>query len=412
MRSGTACRPSPLPRFFNASNHQSRMLTRNESHQRIARFQERLAGQGVHAALLLMPIDIYYFTGTRQNSALLIPAEGDATLLVRKSLSRARAESPLGDIRPFPSSRELPAVFGDACVTIGLTFDAVPIQQQAFYSKVLPGRSFVDISMHLREVRSVKSAYEIEQLGRSAALLATVFAQVPQFLKAGIRELDLAAEMEHRLRKAGHEGYVRMRSFNQELFGGMAVSAGAATYGFFDGAVTGKGLSAASPQGASLDPIVSNEPVLVDFAGVVNGYIADMTRIFVIGSLDPELKRAFDVSLEIQEAVRRAMLPGAICEEVYLQAAAHAESAGLGGNFMGMPGEQSRFVGHGVGLELDELPVLAQGFRMPLQAGQVVAVEPKFVIPGKGAIGIENTFVVTERGGERLSPFPDDIVYL
>jgi Xaa-Pro aminopeptidase len=87
-----------------------------------------------------------------------------------------------------------------------------------------------------------------------------------------------------------------------------------------------------------------------------------------------------------------------------------AENAGLGGSFMGMPGEQSRFVGHGVGLELDELPVLAPGFAMPLIVGQVVAVEPKFVIPGKGVVGIENTFVVTEHGGERLSDLPDGIV--
>jgi len=110
--------------------------------------------------------------------------------------------------------------------------------------------------------------------------------------------------------------------------------------------------------------------------------------------------------------VRNAMVPGAICEEVYQQAAAMAEDTGLGGNFMGMPGEQSRFVGHGVGLELDELPVLAQGFAFPLQKGQVVAVEPKFVFPGKGAIGIENTFAVTENGGERLTELADEIVVL
>ncbi|NTV02731.1 MAG: aminopeptidase P family protein [Chlorobiaceae bacterium] len=388
------------------------MLTRNESYRRIVRLQERLAGQGVHAALLLMPIDIYYFTGTRQNSALLVPAQGEATLLVRKSLSRARAESPLGDIRPFPSSKELPAVFGDVQATIGLTFDAVPIQQQAYYSKVLPGRNFVDISMMVREIRSVKSPAEIELLRKSASLLSSVIAQVPQFLKAGMRELDLAAEIEYRLRKAGNEGILRMRAFNQEIFAGMAVSSGAATYGFFDGPVTGKGLSSASPQGASLEPVRANEPVLIDVPCVLNGYITDMTRIFVVGSLDPELQRAFDIALEIQEAVRRAMVPGAVCEEIYLQAAAIAEKAGLGGNFMGMPGEQSRFVGHGIGLEVDELPVLAQGFKMPLHAGQVIAVEPKFVIPGKGAIGIENTFVVTEEGGERLSDFPDDIVFL
>jgi len=388
------------------------MLKRTEIVERIERLQARLGASGIQAALLLMPVDIFYFTGTRQNSALWVPASDEPVLLVRKSLVRARAEGLIGDIRPFPSSKELSALLGSEGDTVGMTFDAVPVAQQAWYAKVLPGRSFVDITMIVRELRSVKSSAEIELLRHSAGKLVSVFREVPDFLKVGMREVDLAAEVEFRLRRIGHEGYVRMRAFNQELFGGMAVSGGAASYGFFDGAVTGQGLSSASPQGASLDAIRENEPVLVDFAGVFNGYIVDMTRMFVIGSLDAELRRAFDVSLEIQEAVRRAMVPGAIGEQIYRQAAAMAEAAGFGGNFMGMPGEQSRFVGHGVGLELDELPVLAQGFAMPLQAGQVVAVEPKFVIPGKGAIGIENTFVVTENGGERLTELSDEIVTL
>ena len=381
-----------------------------ELQQRVSRLQEKLRGKGVHAALLLMPVDIYYFTGTRQNSALWIPADGQPMLLVRKSFVRARQESPIADIRPFPSSKDLPAILGEAYVTIGMTFDAVPVQQHVYYSKVLPGRNFVDISMIVRELRSVKSPAEIELLRFSAEKFSSVLREVPTFIREGMRELDLAAELEYRLRRIGHEGFVRMRAFNQEICGGVAVASSATSYGFFDGPVSGKGLSSASPQGASFDEIRPHVPILIDFVGVFNGYMVDMTRIFVIGSLDPELQRAFDVSLDIQEAVRQAMVPGAICEEIYRQAAAMAESAGLGGCFMGMPGEQSRFVGHGVGLELDELPVLAPGFTMPLIAGQVVAVEPKFVIPGKGVVGIENTFVVTEHGGERLSDLPDGIV--
>lgn len=389
------------------------MLTRTESQERVVRLQTRLAAAEVQAALLLMPSDIYYFTGTRQNSALWVPVEGSPVLLVRKSLVRARDEGTIDDIRPFPSSKELSGLLGRAGDTVGMTFDAVPVQQHGWYSKVLPGRSFTDISMIVRELRAVKSSAEIDSIRYSAEKLIAVFREVPTFLKAGMRELDLAAEMEYRLRRSGHEGYVRMRAFNQELFGGMAVSAGgSSSYGFFDGAVTGKGLSSASPQGASREVIRENEPVLIDFAGVFEGYIVDMTRIFVIGTLDPELQRAFDLSLAIQEAVRQAMVPGAICEEVYRQAAAMAEEAGMGGNFMGMPGEQSRFVGHGVGLELDELPVLAQGFAMPLQEGHVVAVEPKFVLPGKGAIGIENTFAVSAEGGVRLTELSDAVVTL
>jgi Xaa-Pro aminopeptidase len=380
--------------------------------QRVTAMQSQLQAKGVDGALFIFPIDVFYFSGTRQNSTLWIPAVGEPVLLVRKSLSRARAESVLTDIRPFPSSKEFPALFGDAVQKIGFTYDVAPAQQLNYYTKLLPGREFVDISAANREVRSVKSSFELEQMRISGSALSSVFAQVPGFLKEGMRELDLAAEFEYRLRKAGNEGYVRMRAFNQELFGGLALSAGAASYGFFDGAVTGRGLSNASPQGASLQVIGRNEPVFLDYTGVFNGYITDMTRMFVIGTLDPELQRAFDLSLEIQAQLQRALKPGAICEELFLQAVEIAEKGGLGAHFMGMPGEQAKFVGHGVGLELDEFPVLAQGFKVPLQVGQTIAIEPKFVFPDKGVIGIENTFAVSNSGGEKITDIDDRIIFV
>lgn len=388
------------------------MLTQAEAMQRVTTMQAQLQAKGLDGALFIFPIDVYYFSGTRQNSTLWIPSSGEPVLMVRKSLSRARVESVLTDIRQFPSSKEFPALFGEEVQKIGFTFDVAPVQQLNYYSKLLPGREFVDISAVNREVRSVKSAYELDQLRNSGASLCSVFAQVPQFLKEGMRELDLAAEFEHRLRVTGNEGFIRMRAFNQELFMGLAVSAGAASYGFFDGAVTGRGLSNASPHGASTQSIGRNEPILLDYGGVFNGYITDMTRIFVIGTLDPELQRAFDLSLEIQKHLQDALKPGAICEELFLQAVKIAEREGLGSHFMGMPGEQARFVGHGVGLELDEFPVLAQGFKVPLQAGQTIAIEPKFVFPGKGVVGIENTFAVTNNGGEKITDIDDRIVFL
>ena len=388
------------------------MITAPETKQRIAAMQGMLRNKGLDGALFIFPIDVYYFSGTRQNSTLWIPADGEPLLLVRKSLSRANEESTIGDIRPFPSSKEFPALFDERIKKIGFTFDVAPVQQLNFYSKLLGGCEFVDISGLNRELRSVKSAFELEQLRLAGSASCSVFATVPEFLKRGMREIDIAAELECRLRKAGSEGYVRMRAFNQELFMGLAVSAGGASYGFFDGAVTGRGLSSASPHGASREQVRENEPILLDYSFILNGYITDMTRVFAFGSLDPELHRAFIVSLEIQDAIRQALEPGAICEDIFLMAANMAEQAGLGKNFMGMPGENARFVGHGVGLELDEFPVLAQGFKVPLKSGQTIAVEPKFVIPGKGGIGIENTFVVTANGGDRLTNLADDIVFL
>ncbi len=388
------------------------MFSRTEINQRIDTMQKLLRKQGLDGALIMIPMDVYYFSGTRQNSTLWLPAAGKPLLLVRKSLERARHDSPLEDIRPFPPSKTFAEVLPPGVTKIGLTFDLLPVQQLNFYQRILPACQFEDISLLNREVRAVKSPFEIEQLKLSGAKLSAVFSQVPEFFRPGMSEIELAAAFEYRLRESGNEGYVRMRAFNQELALGLVVAASSASYGFFDGAVTGRGLSSASPHGASTEKICENTPVLIDYTGIFNGYITDMTRIYVAGDLDDELKRAFAVSVEIQNHLQGALRPGALCEELFFDAVRMAEEAGLGDCFMGMPGEQARFVGHGVGLELDEFPVIAQGFKVPLQAGHVVAIEPKFVFPGKGAIGIENTFAVTVDGGDRITDIPDAITYL
>jgi Xaa-Pro aminopeptidase len=226
-----------------------------------------------------------------------------------------------------------------------------------------------------------------------------------------MREIDLSAEIEHRLRSAGNEGSPRLRTYNAELFVGLAVAgAGAAVPGFFDGPVAGSGLHPAYPLGASERPVGRDEPVMVDFTAVFGGYVVDMTRMAVCGALAPELVRALAVALAVQAEVASGLRPGAVPEDLWARAVAMAEQAGLGGVFMGPPGDQARFVGHGVGLELDEPPVIAPGSRVPLRAGQTVAVEPKFVFPGRGAVGIENTWVVTESGGERLTGPRDELM--
>jgi Xaa-Pro aminopeptidase len=246
----------------------------------------------------------------------------------------------------------------------------------------------------------------------SGKLLADAFSHIPGLLRPGMRELDLAAAFEHLLRRAGIGGYLRIRGFNQEITGIAVAGRNAALAGCFDGPVTGRGHWTAAPYGPSTDLIREGQPIMVDYGGFYNGYIVDMTRVFCFGKLAPELEHAFRASLAIQEWIRENLVPGKICEELFSGAVEMAEDAGIAKSFMGHPGEPAKFVGHGVGLELDELPVLAPRFKMPLHAGNVIAVEPKFLFPGKGAVGIENTFNVTDRGGELLTALPDDIVCL
>ncbi|MGB8931795.1 MAG: Xaa-Pro peptidase family protein [Anaeromyxobacteraceae bacterium] len=387
------------------------MVTRDEIEGRLERLRRALREGGLDGVILIHPVDIYYYSGTRQNGALWAPADGPSLLLVRKSLARAREEATAGEVRPFPPGKELAALLPASALRVGMTFDVVPVQQHQYYARLLPGRELVDVSELNRTLRSVKSPWELERLAEAGARTCEVFAEVPRFLRPGMREVDLAAEFEYRLRKAGGEGYVRMRAFNQELFHGLAVAGGAgAVPGFFDGAVTGTGLSSAAPHGASRSVIERDVPVMVDYTGIFDGYIVDMTRLFVCGRLDDELARAFAAALAIQDWLVERLVPGAICEELFAGAAAQAEASGFGAHFMGAPGENARFVGHGVGLELDELPVLAQGFKKPLVAAQTIAIEPKFVFPGRGVVGIENTFAVGEQGGVKLTAYPDDLI--
>jgi Xaa-Pro aminopeptidase len=382
----------------------------SECERRLALLRQGLAALDLQGAVLLQAVDVLWLTGTRQNAALWLPIEGDPILFVRKSLERARSESPLARVVPFPPTRELAALLGPAR-RLGITQDVVPVAVQGLWTKALPGVAWTDVSGLVRDSRSVKSPWEVDRMRETARLLGGVFREIPAFLRPGMREVDLSAEIEVRMRRAGNEGSPRVRGFNQEFFMGLAVSGGAATSpSYFDGPVTGRGLSPSSPLGASVDPVRRDVPVLLDYTAIRGGYITDMTRIAVCGRLPPGLARAFDVARAIQDELAASLSPGAIPSKLFARAREQADRAGLGDRFMGPPGAQARFVGHGLGLELDELPVLAPGFDAPLRLGQTLAIEPKFVFPGQGAVGIENTWVVGETGGERITELPDDLL--
>ena len=380
-------------------------------HDRITMLQEKLCQSQLDGALIINPVDLYYYSGSRQNALLWVPADAAPILLVRKSLTRAKQDSSLDDIRPFPRGKDLAAILGQAARRVGVLEDVMPVQHLKFYSRLLPEVDFCDISGINRELRSVKSVAELEVMKQAGDKLCSVFEQIPDFLRDGVREIDLSAEIEVRLRRLGGEGPVRMRAFNMELFGGLATcGASACAPGFFDGAVTGEGTSNAFPNGASEQLIMRDLPIMIDYTGIFDGYIVDMTRMFVIGQMPDEAQKAFDVALAIQAYVEENLQPGQICSALFEGACQLAEEHGLLHHFMGVAGEQAKFVGHGVGLELDEFPVLAKGFDVPLVERQTIAVEPKFILPGLGVVGIENTFAVGVDGGVRITRLKDDLV--
>lgn len=386
-----------------------------EIEKRINKFQLKLKEKEIEAAIIAQNVDLFYFTGTCQKGYLIIPAQGEPLFLVNKSMKRAQKESPLANIQFLQSFRNLPAALQKNIPSpqkIGLELDVLPAHLYLRFQKIFPQAKIVDISMAVRKLRMLKSPYEIGILKQGAEISRLMLEAVPRFLKAGKREVEFAAEVECFLRSLGHQGAVRMRQFNQETFYGHIMSGENLTYPtFFDGPTGGPGLSPAYPQGPGWKKINNGDLVLVDYLTVYQGYCVDSTRFFFLGESVPEsLQKAHHVTLTIQDEIIKTAKPGVYCTEVYKLARQLAEDSGFKDYFMGHGEDQAPFVGHGVGLELDELPFIADRQDYPLQEGMVFALEPKMVMPGLGVIGVENTLLVTDRGLEKITVYPEDII--
>jgi Xaa-Pro aminopeptidase len=390
-----------------------------ELHARLTGLQASLASLELDGALLQQNADLYYYAGTVQQSYLYVPVEGEATLYVRKVAERARLESALGKEAPgaveqLASPKDLPRLiaerYGAPPARLGLELDVLPVTLFRRLQKLFPEAAFEDVGPAVVRQRAVKSVWEVERIRAAAAVADEVSTLIPGILVAGLTEVEFAGRVEAEARRLGHEGYIRMRGFNQEMFYGQLLTGVSGTApSYLDTPLAGTGLSASVAQGASFRRIGPGEPVVFDFVPVRDGYMADFTRSYSVGPLPAELVRAYDAALRVQEAATAAARPGAQCRAVWEAALAAADAAGLAAGFMGRGAGQVPYVGHGIGIELDELPVLT-GSALELEPGMVFALEPKFVLPGLGAIGIENTWVITGDGVERLTLASQELV--
>jgi Xaa-Pro dipeptidase len=386
-----------------------------EIDDRIDQLQQRLVAAGIDGALILQNTDLFYFAGTIQQSHLYIPAHGRPLLMVRKSLERARAESPLSTIVALNSPRELMPLIQDSGLkppaVMGMELDVLPANNYLYYRKLFPGLDIRDVSTAIRLVRAVKSDYELNLIRQAAAFSDQVAEAFPSLLKAGMTEIELAGKIEAHARRLGHQGIVRMRLWGAEMFyGHLMAGPAAAEPSYLASPTGGAAVSAAVAQGPSFRKIRRNEPILLDYVFAWKGYISDHTRIYVIGRPPQKLVDAHHHMLDLQDQIKAMARPGTAAGDLYSAAVEIAARKGVGEHFMGAGADRIRFIGHGVGLELDEFPFLAEGQKTELQEGMVVALEPKLIFPGKGVVGIENTHVVTREGLDQLTHAEQEII--
>jgi Xaa-Pro aminopeptidase len=388
----------------------------DEIQKRIKALQSLLREHGLSAALIVQRADLFYFSGTGQDAHLFVPQEGEAQLLVRRSLERALEDSPLKSVSETRSINDVRTTVVSALSgppeRLGMELDVLPVNNYRMYEELFPESAIEDVSPLIKEIRMVKSAYELEFISRAAALNDSMFACARGLLKEGMTEIELAGLVEAYYRRRGHQGYIRVRSFNQEVFYGHIMSgANLAVPSCSVGPTGGPGPHASLPQGCGSKVIGRHEPVQIDYVAIVEGYMIDQARTFFIGEPPEKFHRIHETALAIQNAIAQQGKAGTRAEELYDTAMRMAEEAGFSEGFLGHP-QPVPFVGHGLGLELDEFPLIGKRSPHVLQVGMVVALEPKFILPGEGLAGIENSFVVTESGLEKLTFFDDAIQVL
>jgi Xaa-Pro aminopeptidase len=386
-----------------------------EIERRIGHFQSYLKKEKVNSCLILQNVDLFYFSGTIQRSYLFIPDEGDPFLMVQKDFDRARKESPLKNILPIERPRAISQILKKqgGLKRIGLEWDVLPVGQFRQLEKMFPESEFVDISKAIKQVRMIKSPYEIDQLRHSAKILDEVFEFAKKVFKLGITEIEAESRLIELGRLRGHQGLTRMRAWNQDMVNACVLSGNSGSVlTHLDVSVIGPGISPAFPQGSSYNRIEKNVPIQIDFSIAYNGYITDGARTYVIGTLPGKLLEAYKVVLEIRDEMEKRAKPGVPCSDLYHLSSRIVKKRGLEDYFIGTRKNQAPFVGHGIGLEIDELPLLAKGFSQPLEMGMIFAFEPKFIFPEMGVVALEDDYAVTESGVEKLTHADDKIMVI
>jgi Xaa-Pro aminopeptidase len=374
----------------------------------------RLAAGGFDGAFLLHPSSLFWIAGTLTDGWPYLTADGRVGLPLRTSVSRAKAESPIPQA-PIRRFGDLPGALADLGLepsgVVGIETDVVPVAVLERLRRTFPDADFRDVSGLVREVRAVKSDYEIEWIERAGRLVDAVMDEaLPGEIRPGVREIELQAFVECELRLARHQGTVRVRRWNLEMhFGTVSAGDSACAPCYFDGPDGLEGLYPAVQQGGGERRVEPGVPVLVDFVGAAGGYLADRARVFCVGDPPAEALEAHEFCRGLLAEITDRLRPGAIPARIWDDVVAIVDDSPWRDRFMGWGENRVRFLGHGVGLDLDELPIVAPRFETPLAPGHVLAIEPKVFLAGLGGVGVENTYVVTTDGCRNVTPGPEEI---
>jgi Xaa-Pro dipeptidase len=351
-------------------------------------------------------VNLYYFTGTIQDAMLLIPRSGEACLWVRRSYERAKDESLFPKIEPMQSYRDAAKSIPSIPDTVYIETEQVPLALFSRLRKHFPFKHVRAVDSQIMQTRSVKSPYELRLMERAGEIHRVVLEELaPGALRKGISEAEFTNDLYTLMVNEGHHGIVRFGMFESEIVLGLIGFGESSIYPtYLDSPGGNAGMSPAVPLLGSRDrKLRDGDLVFVDIGCGYQGYHTDKTMTYVFGKELPEDVVAIHKKcVEIEETIASLLKPGAVPSRIYNDFVEGLEPAFLE-NFMGFGNRKVQFVGHGIGLEIAESPVIARGFDVPLEENMAIALEPKKGIKGIGMVGIENTFIVTSIGGRSIT---------
>ena len=383
-----------------------------ELKQRRDKIRVLMAQQGIDAALFTCNVNLIYTYGQVVSGYLYLPLNDSARLFIKRP-NNIEGEH----IRPIRKPEQLP----DLLTELGLPLpqrlmlegDELSFNEYRRLATCFPSAEVLPCGSALvRQARSVKTELEIELFRRSGLAHAKAYAQIPAVYRPGMTDRELSIEIERLMRLEGNLGIFRVFGQSMEIFmGSLLAGDNAAAPSPYDFALGGEGMDPALPGGANNTPLQEGQSLMVDLGGNFNGYMGDMSRVFSIGRLPQQAYDAHQLCLDIQDAIADMARPGVVCEDLYNKAIDMVTRAGMADYFMGV-GQKAKFIGHGIGLEINEAPVIAPRMKQELEPGMVFALEPKIVLPGVGPVGIENSWAVGAEGLEKLTICEESIIEL
>lgn len=359
------------------------------------------AGQTYDTVLIIDRINQYYYTGTIQNGLLVLRKDGSVFFFVRKSFDRANIESSFRPIIQMHTYRDMLAYLPDQLGSVYIETESMPIGMLDRIRKYFSIDTVLPLDQIIARQRAVKSEYELEYIRESGRRHNILMEQtVPSLLREGISETDFAAELYAAMIKGGHHGVSRFSMFQMEIIIGQIGFGDTSIYPTnFNGPGGMLGMYPVVPILGNRDRCLQKgHLVFVDVGYGYMGYHSDKTQVYSFGcEPDEYVKETHKACMQVLEKTISLLRPGNIPADIYRESM-QGKSPLLNNHFMGYGDEKVKFLGHGVGLYVDEMPVITGGYTFPLEKNMVIAIEPKCGIKDVGMVGVEETFVVESEG--------------